>query len=114
MLHCSGRDIRAILTDTNKADFLCRWLLRYLSALRFVIPSKPITEIGAGDSCSVAGYKGYFAFPISDMYCGSSKLNSNSAISGIYFYMSANSSEMVGKPVYVDNIQLVTDYKTVK
>lgn len=69
---------------------------------------------GAGDSCSVKGYKGYFAFPISDMYCGSSSLNANSAISGIYFYMSAYSSEMVGKPVYVDNIQLVVDYKTVK
>jgi len=69
---------------------------------------------GAGDNCSVAGYKGYFAFPIDDMYCGSSKLNANSAISGIYFYMSALSSEMAGKPVYVDNIQLVADYQTVK
>ena len=69
---------------------------------------------GAGDNCSVAGYKGYFAFPIDDMYCGTTKLNANSAISGIYFYMSALSSDMASKPVYVDNIQLVADYKTVK
>ena len=69
---------------------------------------------GAGDNCSVKGYKGYFAFPISDMYCGSNKLGADSAITGIYFYMSAFSSDMVGKPVYVDNIQLVVDYKTVK
>ena len=42
------------------------------------------------------------------------KLGADSAITGIYFYMSAFSSDMVGKPVYVDNIQLVVDYKTVK
>lgn len=69
---------------------------------------------GAGDSCPVAGYKGYFAFPISDMYSGKTTLKADSAISGVYFYMCANSSEMTGKPVYVDNIQLVTDYKTVQ
>lgn len=62
----------------------------------------------------MAGCKGYFAFPIADMYKGSNALNENSAISGVYFYMCALSQDMTNKPVYVDNIQLVADYKTVK
>lgn len=73
---------------------------------------------GYGDDQSrgdlLAGCKGYFAFPIADMRCGSSSLNENSVISGVYFYMCALSQDMVGKPVYVDNIQLVADYTTVK
>jgi len=73
---------------------------------------------GYGDANSqgdlLAGRKGYFAFPIADMYKGANALNANSAITGVYFYMSALSQEMAGKPVYVDNIQLVADYKTVK
>ncbi len=73
---------------------------------------------GYGDANSqgdlLAGRKGYFAFPIADMYKGSNALNANSAITGVYFYMSALSQDMVGKPVYIDNVQLVADYNTVK
>lgn len=69
---------------------------------------------GAGDNCSVAGYKGYFAFPLSDMYSGTKVLDETSEITGIYFYMSILAQEMANKPVYVDNVQLVADYTTVK
>lgn len=74
--------------------------------------------LGYGDADSqgdlLAGCKGYFAFPIDDMYSGTLGLNSTSMITGVYFYMSYLSSDMVGKPVYVDNVQLVTDYNTVQ
>ena len=65
---------------------------------------------GAGDGCSVAGFKGWFAFSIKHMINGNLAINSNTVITGVYFYMCFSSSEMAGKYVYVDNIMLVKDY----
>ena len=66
--------------------------------------------IGAGDSCSVAGLKGWFAFPIKNMLKGTVPINESTAITGVYFYMCLSSSNMAGKYVYIDNITLVKDY----
>lgn len=67
--------------------------------------------IGSGDGCSVAGYKGWFAFPIEYMVnSGKTQLTENSVIVGVYFYMSLANQNMVGKYVYLDNVKLVKDY----
>ena len=68
---------------------------------------------GAGDSSPVAGYKGWFAFPIENMLHASTegKIKADDVITGIYFYMSLNDESMIGKYVYVDNFTLVENYK---
>lgn len=68
---------------------------------------------GSGDNSSVKGYKGWFAFPLQYMVRAGTKasLKSDSVITGLYFYMSYSSQSDVNKPVYIDNIQLVEDYK---
>ena len=65
---------------------------------------------GAGDGCSVAGFKGWFAFPLKYMINGSLAINTNTVITGVYFYMCLPSADMAGKYVYIDNITLVKDY----
>ena len=66
--------------------------------------------IGEKDSCSVKGYKGWFAFPIEYMLNdGDEKLNSDSVITGIYIYYSVPDAESTGKYVYFDEITLVEE-----
>ena len=66
--------------------------------------------IGAGDSCSVKGFKGWFAFPLKYMLKDTASIKEDTVITGVYFYMCLASSEMVGKYVYLDNVTLVKDY----
>ena len=68
---------------------------------------------GAGDNASVSGYKGWFAFPLQYMVRLGTKtaLTSDTVIAGLYFYMSCASQTEINKPVYIDNIMLVEDYK---
>lgn len=68
---------------------------------------------GAGDNSSVKGYKGWFAFPLEYMVRLGTKtaLKSDTVITGLYFYMSCASQSDINKPVYIDNIMLVEDYK---
>ena len=70
---------------------------------------------GAGDGCSVQGYKGWFALPLEYMLRKdtNASLDENSKITGLYFYMSLAASGMAGKQIYLDQFQLVADYTTV-
>ncbi len=68
---------------------------------------------GAGDSCSVKGMRGWFAFKIENMVNGTDFLTDQSIVSGFYFYYSPANAEQVNKPVYIDNVMLVKDYSTV-
>lgn len=72
---------------------------------------------GAGEknpSTPVRGFKGWFAFPVECMLnSGNSALNSNSTITGFYFYMSLKEESMIGKYVYLDNFTLIDDYKNI-
>ena len=58
----------------------------------------------------MAGFKGWFAFPLKYMINGSLAINTNTVITGVYFYMCLPSADMAGKYVYIDNITLVKDY----
>ena len=67
---------------------------------------------GTGDSGSqsMKGKKGYFAMPIQYFLKGSSALNSNSLVSGFYFYADIESNNYKDIPFYFDNIMLVENY----
>ena len=65
---------------------------------------------GKSQDCSVAGYKGWFAIPLEDMLKNGEAINSESVITGFYFYGSYASSEMADKEFYLDNFTFVSDY----
>ena len=65
---------------------------------------------GAAQGSSVAGYKGWFAFPLSDMIKNGEALNSESVVTGFFFYGSYANEEMADKEIYLDNFTLVSDY----
>lgn len=65
---------------------------------------------GATQNASVAGYKGWFAFPLKDMLKNGEALNADSVVTGFYFYGSYASEEMADKEFYLDNFTLVSDY----
>ena len=67
---------------------------------------------GLAGTPSVKGLKGWFAFPISTLKSGSKTLNPGSVITGYYFFCSPTGADDINKPVYVDNVMLVKDYKT--
>ncbi len=67
---------------------------------------------GKGGSASVKGFKGWFAFPTNTFKSGSNTLNSGSVITGYFLYFSPLEETDAGKPVYIDNVMLVEDYKT--
>ena len=66
---------------------------------------------GAGDSCSVQGYRGWFAFPIEYMLQKGTlqKPTADTVITGFYLYMCLKSADMAGKYVYFDDVQLVSE-----
>ena len=70
---------------------------------------------GEGDDCPVRGYKGWFAFPVEYMpRVGSgATMSPQTNITGVYFYMCLSEAGMAGKPVYMDEIQLVEDYTAI-
>lgn len=69
---------------------------------------------GAAQNSSVKGYKGWFAFPLEYMpRTGGTSLNEDTAVTGIYFYFSPASEAELNRPVYIDHIQLVEDYRTI-
>ncbi|MBO5378887.1 MAG: metallophosphoesterase [Clostridia bacterium] len=67
---------------------------------------------GTGDSGSqgMKGKKGYLALPIEYFKEGSKVMNSETLVTGLYMYADVNDG--AGKPYYLDNVMLVTDYKT--
>ena len=67
---------------------------------------------GTGDSGSqgMKGKKGYLALPIEYFKEGSRVMNSETLVTGLYMYGDVNDG--AGKPYYLDNVMLVTDYKT--
>lgn len=65
---------------------------------------------GATQNSSVAGLKGWFAFPLEDMLKGGEALTGDSVVTGFYFYASYASAEMADKEFYLDNFMLVSDY----
>ena len=67
---------------------------------------------GTGDSGSqgMKGKKGYLALPIEYFKEGSKVVNSETLVTGLYMYADVNDG--AGKPYYLDNVMLVTDYKT--
>lgn len=67
---------------------------------------------GQAESASVRGLKGWFAFPISNMYKRGTgaTLTENSYITGIYLYFCLNSSKMAGEKFYIDDCAIVKDY----
>ena len=67
---------------------------------------------GAQQSSSVKGYKGWFAFPISNMPQRSTQatLGEDSYITHFYMYFCLADASMKGQCVYLDNIELVKDY----
>ena len=66
---------------------------------------------GTGDSGSqgMKGKKGYLALPIEYFKEGSRVMNSETLVTGLYMYADVNDG--AGKPYYLDNVMLVTDYK---
>ncbi len=67
---------------------------------------------GTGDSGSqgMKGKKGYLALPIEYFKEGSRVMNAETLVTGLYMYADVNDG--AGKPYYLDNVMLVTDYKT--
>ena len=65
---------------------------------------------GATQNSSVAGLKGWFAFPLEDMLKGGEALTGDSVVTGFYFYASYAAAEMADKEFYLDNFMLVSDY----
>ncbi|MBR2432487.1 MAG: hypothetical protein IKB23_06170, partial [Clostridia bacterium] len=64
--------------------------------------------IGAKDNCPVKGFKGWLAFPIEYMLGGGGeKLDSQSIITGVYFYYSVADAANTNKYIYLDDISLV-------
>jgi len=69
---------------------------------------------GADGGSSVKGLKGWFAFPIDNM-CQEKKsraLSRKDVITGIYFYYSMSEKQMAGKPLYIDDLVLVEDFRS--
>ncbi len=67
---------------------------------------------GNGDNCSVQGYKGWFAVSTEYLTNSVGELYEESMVTGYYFYYSPLSADQVNKPVYIDDVMLVEDYKT--
>ena len=69
---------------------------------------------GAGDSGSqsVAGLKGYLAFPIENFRNGSTSLTKDSPITGLYFWGSIKDVAQLGKAFYFDDFRLAVNYAT--
>ncbi len=67
---------------------------------------------GTQQGSSVKGKVGYLALPIQYFRQVSKEMTSNTLITGIYFYCDVNSG--VNEAFYIDNIQLVEDYTTIK
>lgn len=65
---------------------------------------------GKSQDCSVAGYKGWFAIPLGDMIKNGEAVNSETVVTGIYFYCSYANSEMADKEFYLDSFTFVSDY----
>jgi len=70
---------------------------------------------GSAQDSSIKGKKGYFAFPVADFVMGEqakTPLTSDSNITGVYLF--ANTDVNHGIAFYLDDIQLIDDYKNVK
>lgn len=67
---------------------------------------------GVGNSCPIEGKKGYFAFPISTLRQGTKAMNSDTLISGFYFYGDIASGQYAGNKFFFDSIMLVDDYQS--
>lgn len=67
---------------------------------------------GTGDNGSqgMNGKKGYLALPVEFFKEGSRTMNSETLVTGLYMYADVNNG--TGQPYYLDNVMLVTDYKT--
>ena len=68
---------------------------------------------GADSGASVKGFKGWFAFPVSDMIqreTGES-IDPEKKLTGIYFYYSMSHESMAGNYLYIDDISLVEDFR---
>ena len=67
---------------------------------------------GAQQDSPVLGKKGWFAFPLDQMWKRSSlePLNENSVVTDLYFYYCLNSDTMVNNRIYLDEIAFVEDY----
>lgn len=64
---------------------------------------------GAAEGASVKGLKGWFAFPIADMYSGATKPNESTPIYGVYFYFCLSNASMANNAFYIDNISFVKE-----
>ena len=70
---------------------------------------------GSAQDSSIKGKKGYFAFPVADFVMGEqakTPLTSDSNITGVYIF--ANTDVYPEVAFYIDDIQLIDDYKNVK
>lgn len=64
---------------------------------------------GSAEGASVKGLKGWFAFPIADMYSGATKPNENTPIYGVYFYFCLSNPSMVNNAFFIDDISFVKE-----
>jgi len=70
---------------------------------------------GAAQQSPVKGFKGWFAFPIENMpqYYTGNRADANTVVTGIYFFWCLNEASMAGEHLYIDQVSLVKDYKTI-
>jgi hypothetical protein len=68
---------------------------------------------GNGQTSSMVGFKGWLAFPLESIVTKTEKAaaSADTAISSFYFYHNIETREMVNAPFYIDDIELVVDYK---
>ena len=68
---------------------------------------------GKDQGSSVRGLRGWFAFPVEEMYREQSgeSLSEADLITGVYFYHEMSEENMAGRFLYVDDFMLVEDYR---
>ena len=68
---------------------------------------------GKDQGSSVRGLRGWFAFPVEEMYREQSgeSLSEADLITGVYFYHEMSEEDMAGRSLYVDDFMLVEDYR---
>ena len=65
---------------------------------------------GSEQSSNMEGLKGYFAFPVEYFLAGSTKLTSETPITGLYFYAALkNDTKYFNIPFFFDDARLVVD-----